>query len=115
MILKAKNATKYSEETPMDGKGIVHFDNLNHFTPPAENLITFSIATLGKGSEVGYHLHDEDIEIYYILSGKAVYNDDGEEACLSAGDVTYTPVGSSHAIKNVEDEDLVFMVIILKP
>lgn len=115
MIIKANEVKKEIETPPMGGAGILHLDKLNSFTPACENLRTFAVATLEPGSEVGYHLHEGEIESYYIISGKALYNDNGTMAELSAGDVTYTPSGESHGIKNMSDSDnLIFIALIVK-
>lgn len=114
MIIKAENVTKLIENPPMDGEGILHLDKLNTFTPECKALRTFAVATLEPGSEVGYHLHEGEMESYYIISGSALYNDNGTEVQLSAGDVTYTPSGESHGIKNISDENLVFIALIVK-
>lgn len=115
MIIKALELKREIENPPMGGNGILYIDKLNNFTPDCEALRTFAVATLEPGSEVGYHLHEGEIESYYIISGKALYNDNGTYVELSAGDVTYTPDGESHGIKNMSDsENLVFIALIVK-
>ena len=51
------------------------------------------------GSELGYHQHVGTSEIYYIIEGDAIYNDNGTEVELHAGDTAICPDGSWHAIK----------------
>ena len=115
MIIKATNVSKIVENPPMGGSGILHLEKLNGFTPDCEALRTFAVATLEPGSEVGFHLHEGEMESYYIISGKALYNDNGTLVELAAGDVTYTPSGESHGIKNMSDsESLVFIALIIK-
>lgn len=67
---------------------------------------------LETGSSIGYHTHDTNSEIIYILegSGKCLY-DDGEEQ-LSAGDCHYCPKGHAHSLINDSDADLVFFAVI---
>ena len=73
----------------------------------------FSRITLEPGCSIGYHLHDKDAELFYILSGTADYNDDGEILPVSAGDVTICPTGHSHGIANHSDETVELVAVIV--
>lgn len=66
------------------------------------------------GGKLKYHPHFNESETYYILSGNGIYNDDGIEYPVTAGDLTFTPSGHSHGISNPSKEDLVFLAIIIK-
>ena len=115
MIVKAGNVKKVTESGAEGGKGLLHLDKLHMVEPFAKNVNLFSIATLEPGADVGYHQHIGEIEYYYILSGYAVYNDNGKEYYLSTGDLTYTPDGESHGIRNLSDtENLVFIALVVK-
>ena len=65
------------------------------------------------GSELGYHQHVGTSEIYYIIEGDALYNDNGTEVALHAGDTAICPDGSWHAIKNVSDKPMRFLATII--
>ncbi len=41
------------------------------------------------------------------------YNDNGVIRPVKAGDVTFTPDGKGHGMKNTGDTDLVFMALII--
>ena len=73
----------------------------------------FNIITLEPGCGVGYHIHQGDGEIYYMMEGTATYNDNGEEMTITAGDVTFTYPGEGHAITNTSDSHVKFMAIIM--
>lgn len=95
------------------GKGTMHIERL---LPPEilqDTVKMYAKVTIDVGSSLGYHTHIGDGESYYILSGKALYNDNGKEIELSAGACTFTEDGCGHAIENIGDEPLVFMAIIL--
>ena len=68
--------------------------------------------TLAPGSSIGYHKHEDNCEIIYILSGtgKCLY-ESGEEA-LTAGDCHYCPMGKSHSLINNGVENLEFFAIV---
>lgn len=72
-----------------------------------------NVITLEPGSGVGYHVHEGDGEIYYIIEGSAEYNDNGEVVNIKEGDVTFTFPDEGHAITNVGDEPLRFVALIV--
>ena len=65
------------------------------------------------GNSVGFHKHEGDFELYYVLEGEGLLNDDGLETTVRKGDVVRTGHGESHSIENVGDKDLELMAIIL--
>ena len=74
----------------------------------------YAEVTLEHGCSLGYHEHHQNSETYYILSGEGEYNDNGNIRPVKPGDVTYTPDGKGHALKNTGIEPLVFMALIIK-
>ena len=73
----------------------------------------YAEVTLEPGCSLGSHEHHNESETYYILSGKGIYSDNGTLRMVKAGDVTFTPDGMGHGLKNSGDEDLVFMALII--
>ncbi|NLT94198.1 MAG: cupin domain-containing protein [Clostridia bacterium] len=73
----------------------------------------FARMTIKPGSSVGYHKHEGDAEAYYILKGEGLLNDNGTKTVIKAGDLAYTPSGSSHSIENTGDTDLELIALIL--
>ena len=64
---------------------------------------------------LGVHEHHGNTETYHILSGHALYNDNGKEVEIGAGTTTFCPDGETHGIKNTsKTEDLVFMALIIR-
>lgn len=74
---------------------------------------TFAHIVIEKDCGVGYHIHNGDGEIYYILKGEGEYNDNGTVVTVKAGDVMHTLPGEGHGITNVKDEPLEMMALIL--
>lgn len=68
---------------------------------------------LDVGCSIGYHKHETNSEIIYILSGEArCLYDDGEEF-LVPGQCHYCPVGHAHSLINAGDtEPLIFFAIV---
>ena len=90
------------------GKGSIALKMLN------KKDVTFISARLAPGSSVGMHKHLTDSETIYILSGKGKTICDSETEVLSAGSVTFCPVGCSHCLINEGDDDLEFFAVIPK-
>ena len=73
----------------------------------------FSVMTLVPGNSIGLHTHSGDNEIFYILSGSGLYNDNGTEVRLNSGDVAVCNDGEAHGFVNDTKEPLVFIAVIL--
>lgn len=73
----------------------------------------FGKITLKPGCGIGFHVHEKDSELFYILKGTAVYDDNGIKTTVTAGNVTLTPAGTGHAIKNESDEDVELIALIV--
>jgi mannose-6-phosphate isomerase-like protein (cupin superfamily) len=69
--------------------------------------------TLQPGCSIGMHEHVDEEEIYHIIEGTGVVNDNGTEYTVSPGDSVLTGGGASHSIENTGDKPLVLMAVIL--
>lgn len=97
----------------LGGKGVL---KNTHFLDKEDAVGTgrlFARSVLSPGSSIGYHTHKGDFEVYYILSGKALVNHNGEMHILNPGDSILTRNGCSHSIENIGDIDLEYIAIIL--
>jgi quercetin dioxygenase-like cupin family protein len=114
MIRKPEEFTIDYKEHMRDGDGTVQ---LTHFIKGPEELNgkgrLFSKITLNPGCSIGYHLHDKDAELFYILKGTAEYNDNGEMRIVHAGDVTICPTCTCHGIANKTDEVVELVAVIV--
>ncbi|MDR2745499.1 MAG: cupin domain-containing protein [Desulfovibrio sp.] len=73
----------------------------------------FNHNVLKPGCGLGKHRHEGEFEVYYILKGEALYNDNGNEVTVRPGDVTICPSGEEHGILNTGKEDVEFIALIL--
>ncbi len=69
---------------------------------------------LEPGATVGYHKHEGEGELYYILSGSGEYTEDGVMTPVSAGAATYVYDGHSHGLANTGKEPMTFVAVIVK-
>lgn len=113
-MIKTKEQLKIKTEKNREGKEKLFLSDLSDFEGKNEKLKMFSLAELLPGEEVEFHVHTGESESYYIISGKGLYNDNGEKSEVLPGTVTYTPSGSGHGIKNTGSEILSFIALILK-
>ena len=114
MIRKPEEFRIEYKEHMRDGDGTVQ---LTHFITGPEELNgkgrLFSKITLNPGCSIGYHVHEADAELFYILKGTAEYNDAGEIRTVTAGDVTICPAGTGHGIANKTDEVVELVAVIV--
>lgn len=73
----------------------------------------FAHTTVYPGASIGYHIHENESETYYILSGIAEYNDNGSVRTVQAGDVTFAGTGQGHGIKALGNEPVELIALIL--
>ena len=114
MIRKANDCNIEYREHMRDGDGTVQITNF--ITGPAElndKGRLFAKITLNPGCSIGFHVHENDAELFYILKGTAEYSDNGEMRTVSAGDVTVCPAGTGHSITNKTDEVVELVAVIV--
>ena len=68
---------------------------------------------LSTGSSIGYHMHEGEEEIFYILSGAGVVTEQGVTSTVGPGDAVLTSGGGGHSIENKGAEPLEFIATIL--
>ena len=114
MIRKKEDCKVEYREKMRDGNGTVE---LTSFIAGPEELNDkgrlFSKITLKSGCSIGFHIHENDSELFYILKGTAEYNDNGEIKTVSAGDVTICPAGTGHGIANNSEETVELVAVIV--
>lgn len=98
------------------GSGEVRVEHL--FEPGSEMNSPFtrmvSRITLAPGCSIGFHRHENEEEIFHIISGSAEADDDGNAVTLGPGDSILTGNGAGHGIKNAGSDDLVMLAVIVK-
>ena len=114
MIRRADECTIEYREHMRDGDGTV---KLTGFISGPEELNgkgrMFSKITLEPGCSIGFHVHENDSELFYFLRGEGEYSDNGELCTVTAGDVTICPAGTGHSIANKGTEILELIAVIV--
>ena len=113
MYRKKADMIKEVRERMRDGSGeieIVHIFKKDELKGKAR---LFARLILKKNCSIGFHTHDDEEEIYYILSGKGTVEENGKTYDTSAGDAILTGNGAGHSITNQQDEPLEVLAVIL--
>ena len=72
----------------------------------------FAKVTILPGDELPYHEHHGETEVYHILSGEGIYQDNNKTYPMQAGMTTFCEDGSGHAVSCSGKEPLVFLAMI---
>jgi mannose-6-phosphate isomerase-like protein (cupin superfamily) len=68
---------------------------------------------LKKDCSIGFHVHENEEEVFYILKGQGVVSDGKQETAVGEGDATLTGNGDGHSIRNSGETPLEFIAVIL--
>ena len=114
MIRRSTEKEVVTKPAPFDGVGEITVRSLLN-TPEEMSMKgrVYGHTTVHPGSAIGYHIHTDESETYYILSGTGRYNDNGNIVTITAGDVTYTAPGEGHGIECIGDEPIEMIALIL--
>lgn len=97
------------EETVMKFKGGDGELSTRNFIDGKNKIM---MSRLKPGASSGYHTHEQNSEIVYIISGKGHFRyDDGIEK-FTAGCVHYCPMGHSHAMFNDGTDDVLYFAVV---
>ena len=74
--------------------------------------VKIAYSTLRPGSSSGYHVHEQNSEIIFVISGTATFHYDDTVEEVRAGQCHYCPMGHSHYMENLTDHDLVYFAVV---
>jgi len=100
MITSTDNAEHYTWGEQCDGWHLLKSDSLSVIQermPP------------GTSEQLHYHKHAQ--QVFYILSGTATFEIEGELKTVNANQSIHMPKGTQHRILNNGDTDLHFLVV----
>lgn len=115
MIFYAKDCQASTRQEVKGGTGEVGFlfSMTSDIHPGNSCFQVVGQVTLPPGSSIGFHIHDQEEEIFLITSGSGIYTDSNGQTCsVVAGDMTLTRRGEGHGLSNPGDQPLSFMAII---
>ncbi len=95
------------------GDGTIYIKHILEEEERNDKCRMYGEVTVHPGCSIGFHEHHGESETFYILSGTGEYDDNGNIRTVQPGDITITPDGCGHGMRNTSDSDLVFMALIL--
>ncbi|MGI6086293.1 MAG: cupin domain-containing protein [Acetivibrionales bacterium] len=113
MLKRASEMTVEIREKMRGGNGSVKLQNIFNADEIKGKCRLFSQIILEPGCSIGPHEHDQEEEIYYILSGTGIVDDNGEIKNIGPGDAIKTGGGEYHSITNNGQEPLLILAAIL--
>ena len=113
MIARSSGLQTEFREHMRGGKGTVKLEHW--FKPEAfgAKIRLCTRMTLAPGSSIGSHTHEAEDEIYLVLSGSGLIQENGQWVPISAGDAILTGKGGTHGVENNGTEPLVIAAVII--
>ncbi|MBQ8109333.1 MAG: cupin domain-containing protein [Clostridia bacterium] len=112
MITRREQQSHGVREFMRGGKKHVEIAELSTCLPG--KMRTFSLLTLIPGASIGYHVHENETEMFYFLEGNGRIRDDDKTYDIGAGDTLATFSGHGHAVENTGDTNLVILATIIR-
>ena len=113
MMIKRSSELADGTVSILSGRGEVHQTVFLDHNTSCQIVRLGAIVTIAPGKTTGFHIHHNDYEVCYVLSGTARATDDNEQVVLHPGDVQYCYAGHGHELKNIGDSDLVLVALIV--
>ena len=112
MITRKEQQAHSVREYMRGGEKFVQFTDLSSQLP--ERMRVYSILTLIPGASIGYHVHENETELFYFIEGNGRVRDDDQEYDICPGDSMATFSGHGHAVVNTGDTNLVLLACVVK-
>lgn len=114
MIRTSREMEREVREKMRGGNGSVEIKHIFREDQLTAKARLFAHLRLPAGSSIGFHKHEGEEEIFYILSGRGIVNDNGVEREVAAGDAVLTGGGAGHSVEAIGNEALEMIAVILK-
>jgi mannose-6-phosphate isomerase-like protein (cupin superfamily) len=100
MITSIKNAEHYKWGNNCDGWHLLKTNNLSVIQEK-----------MPLSASEKRHFHSQSQQLFYVLSGTATFEMEGEIFIISSGETIHVPRGTKHCIANHGSTELEFLVI----
>jgi len=113
MVKRKADYTVQENENMRGGDGTVVIEHL--LTPDElyDKGRLYAKITLKPGCSIGDHIHEGEMESFYIVSGEAEISDNGKLVSVYAGDSVLTKSGEGHSVRNTGAVTLEMIALIL--
>jgi len=113
MIKRAADLIPAEKVNMRGGDGTVLVNNVTNEEEMNGKGRLFGPITLNPGCSIGFHMHEKESELFYLVQGKAEYNDNGTLVPVEAGDMMLCRPGEGHGIANHGDEVVLLVAVIV--
>jgi len=113
MLKKAQDMLVEIKEQMRGGKGTVELKHIFNKDEIKGKARLIAKITINPGCSIGLHEHVNEEEIFYIIKGKALFNDNGVMKEAEEGDSLLTGGGAVHSVENTGDVPLEMLAVIL--
>ena len=113
MVRKKSEQKVTTAENLRGGTGSIIMREIADKAELYEKSRLFAHVVIKPGCSIGHHVHENEMEAYYILSGEGTYEHNGVKSVVSAGDTTVTMHGEGHSIVNEGSEDLEMIALVV--
>ena len=113
MLKRMSELKEVVNENMRGGSGSIKITHLADPNEMFDKSRLFAKITIKPDCSIGYHIHENETEIFHIISGTAEYDDNGKKTELLPGDVTITPASHGHSIANNGNTDLIVIALIV--
>ncbi len=113
MFIKSGEMKSETRQYMRGGGGSVNILNFVSKENLPSKARLMGLITLEKGCGIGKHEHTGESEIFFVLSGQGVLDDNGTVRAIQQGDCSLCRSGESHAITNESDEPLKLIAAII--
>ncbi len=113
MIRKSDEMTKQLNEKMRGGDGVIEITHIFKQEDLKGKARLCAKITVNPGCSIGLHEHDNEEEIFYVIRGRGIIDDNGEKREVSVGDAVLTGGGATHMVENNESEPLEMLAVIL--
>ena len=113
MFIKSEDMQTIPRLRLRDGFGTTDFLHIVAADDLPKNTRLFSVMCLEKGCSVGRHDHVAETEVYYVIEGEGIINDNGTIRPFRKGDCSVCGGGDFHSVSNENEQTLKIIAVII--
>ena len=111
MIKNFLKAEKQNQENSPGGTGPVELFEIWEKTYFRSDIDFIERVVVPPGSNIGFHRHGDNEEMYAVLAGTGLMKIEDEEVGVEKGDMILNPAGGSQGLINNSTENINLLVI----
>ena len=111
MIKNFLKTEKQQQESSHGGSGPVELFEIWEKANFQSNIDFIDRVVVPPGSNIGFHKHGNNEEMYVVLEGAGLMKIENEEIDVGKGDMILNPAGGSHGLTNNSNKNIDLLVI----